>query len=330
MQAVEGTVGCAPGSRYEKRRMRASLRAAPLILGLAACSETGSGFPFEPPATVVLVEPSQFLGSVPCLDAPGAMRRYVATLYDVTAPPGSPGLQGGIALPSSAPAPCHLGVRFSLVTPGRRYTAEIDAYDRDDLRPFTPGGRVMEDASGQLIAPRWTSSCAGGASPDVRYFADGGIAHPDAGEGEPEAPSGRDLTIAVLALEQRTVPMRACAPLQDHGAAEGPTGLLVDLGTALVEKSCGYDPGRIASFTVTLRETGIRREGPCEEPLVFTELSAGEAYTFDVVALECDGRDAGGPSDAGLGRRWVTACHGFAVAGVVRRAACDPLRPAAP
>ena len=134
-------------------------------------------------ATLVEVSPTEFLGSVPCVDARGAMRRYVATVFDAGPEDvnGAGGANGGgdssdFALPSSTvahgdvtgdgapdatPIPCAQTVGFSRVVIGNRYWAEIDGYDRDDLVALAPGTRILYDpVTSERVAPRWSTSCA--------------------------------------------------------------------------------------------------------------------------------------------------------------------------
>jgi hypothetical protein len=158
---------------------------------LGACGESSVLQGGEPPPTVVVVDPAQFLGSVPCLDAPGGMRRYVATLVDVSPLAGLDA--GELTLPSSEPTSCIQAVHFSRVTPGRRYVADIDGYDRTDIRPQAPGSRIQVDTSGAYVAPRWTTSCGrlearpdGGATdPSLPVPPEGGV--PDASVPVPDA-----------------------------------------------------------------------------------------------------------------------------------------------
>src|SRR5690349_15975654 len=65
---------------------RSGIRAPAVLLTwglLAGCTDTTVpvGGVYHP--TLIEVSPSEFLGDIPCVDAPGAMRTYVATVYDV-------------------------------------------------------------------------------------------------------------------------------------------------------------------------------------------------------------------------------------------------------
>src|SRR5690606_38989982 len=137
--------------------------APPLVcLGLilaSGCSESSTGDVFQPSPTMVVVHPVEFPGNVPCVDAPGAMRSYVATLSDVTpedetdAPIGPPRTTDGAV-------PCEQAVGFGEVEVGHLYAAEILAFDRADLIPGAPGSRTLLDPETLEPVPwRWRTTC---------------------------------------------------------------------------------------------------------------------------------------------------------------------------
>jgi hypothetical protein len=131
-----------------------------LSIGLTACSTssvTGTG---SAPVTALVVDPVEFLGGVACVDAPGAMRLYVATVVDVSPPARAGALRiASQALPSSPPVPCHQQVEFTRIVPGREYVADIEGYDRTDIKPDVIGSKIMVDAAGTYVSPRWRTSC---------------------------------------------------------------------------------------------------------------------------------------------------------------------------
>jgi hypothetical protein len=60
---------------------------------------------------MIVVDPRQFDDGVPCVAAPGGMRVYVATLFDI-----EPDNDASIfTLPSSPPTPCTTSVGFGYV-----------------------------------------------------------------------------------------------------------------------------------------------------------------------------------------------------------------------
>lgn len=266
---------------------------APLAL---ACSSTPStAGPTTP--TLVAVSPSDFAGDVPCADAPGAMRSYVVTLYDLGTvdEPTDP-----IALPSSVvrdaagvfrPTGCERTAAFALVIPGHRYDAEVDAYDRTDLSAVGAGSRLLvDDDAGEYVAPRWTTQCG--------RKLDGSPA---------EGPVTAQLYLTRF--------VRGCEPLATT-SPDTPTGIRVSLEDALGSLACGDEANQVSTFSVA-------RDGAADPPSTaacggsvdFTDLEPGASYTFSVLAFE----------SAALTPRWGTTCYRTAAKGALLTAACDPL-----
>jgi hypothetical protein len=177
----------------EKAVLDARARAATLMLIFVSLASGGCGSshgsapPIQP--TVVGVAPQDFLGDVQCLNAPGAMQSYVVSVADVTAlldvDAGDSGAADGSALtdaggigeftlPSTSPSSCEDIAGSTMVIPGHRYVADVDGYDRIDVRPLAPGSPiVVQTTSGEFVAPRWKTSCgrvSGGAVTAVPYL----------------------------------------------------------------------------------------------------------------------------------------------------------------
>lgn len=272
-------------------RTLACLAFAPLGLG---CGDIGgTSGPTTP--TLVAVSPADFAGDVPCADASGAMRAYVATIYDLGTDdePNAP-----IALPAGvvksaggyAPMSCLQTVAFSFVISGHRYDAEVDAYDRDDLHAVGAGSRHLLDAAGNYVPPRWTTTCGRGTSGSP---ADG----------------------PVIAARYLTRFVRGCAALATD-QPETPTAISVSLKDALGELACGDAVDQVNHFEVTLaNSTEAPATAACGEEVVFSELEPEESYFFDVAAFEKDA----------LEPRWQTSCFRSALLGATLPAACDPL-----
>jgi hypothetical protein len=143
------------------------------------------------PATAISLQPAQFLGDVPCLDAPGALRRYVATLIDVShyGEAGPP--PGDFVIPSVGPVPCHQGVEFHRIEEGHQYVAEIEGYDRKDIVALQVGSRIMVDsATGAVVSPRWTASCGRGVEGEGGSISGAEAGAHDSGVLEGGAPEG--------------------------------------------------------------------------------------------------------------------------------------------
>lgn len=298
--------------------------------------------------TLVAVSPDDFLGQVPCADAPGAMRTYAATLWDVT-----PGLLGDgsavheFALPSSGPVSCLQNVAFGggFVIPGHEYVADIQAYDRTGLEQLggaSSGSPMLVDSkTGAFVAPRWTTSCGRGApleagatdasKPDASGAEAGATdaSKPDASgvEGGTQDASKLDANgteggtslganSPAFAAANQTVFVRDCAPLIDRQTA-GPTGITVGLdAAALGALSCGSGADQIERFTAQLQgSSGAPKGAACGSSVEFASLSAGQSYNFQLDAY------AAGATSPG----WATNCYATALKGTVIAAACDPL-----
>jgi hypothetical protein len=169
----------------------------PSLCGASACGSSTGATTTLTPVTSVVVDPVEFLDGVACLDQPGAMRRYVATLVDVsTFSHLRPPLPiDHLELPSSAPTPCFLAVEFQRVTIGREYVAHVEGYDRDDIAALSPGSPIMVDrVSGAFVPPRWQTWCGGrppslvGGTHDGGLSSDGGSSV-DAGSAPTSIPS---------------------------------------------------------------------------------------------------------------------------------------------
>jgi len=324
---------------------------APSWLLLGACSTSSvTGTTFTP-VTAIVVDPAQFLGGVACIDAPGAMRSYVATLYEVASTRA--GLVRTRALPSSAPTACFRQVQFQGVRVGAQYVADVDGYDRDDIVPLEPGSRTVV-ASGsrtKTVPPRWTTSCGTGpsvigdagrpgsakdggaeASGSARRGIDAGTPAP--AEALDAACPAQFVTVAppsgwtpplngpVCAQAQASLIIQGCAPLQETGVPSV-TGVMVDLfNGALPGGSCTTALGEIATFSVSLRGApGPSKEASCGGSAELDGLVDGTSYVLDVMATAM--------GEAGT-ETLTTSCFATAIGGVVVPAACDPLSDAAP
>jgi hypothetical protein len=305
---------------------RALRVAAPLVLAVAAagCFDSGSSTSPASQPTLVVVEPEFFLGSVACLDTPGAARRYVTTIYDVTPPPsddaGADGAAGsagiadaapgdaadagdagddasaaqspatdagsGFPLPSSKPVSCTQRAGSSLVVAGRRYSADVQIFDRIDITPLGAGSPVMVDAQGVFVPPRWTTSC---------------------GRGSGEAATAYAHVTRVLA---------DCDPLTDSLGPGPTTGTVtIALDPAAASLTCGNAPGEVALVRVSLAgSTDV--EGVCGQPLGFEGLASGQTVVASVLAFESGSTIA----------RWGTRCTATVRPGIAVTASCDPLR----
>ncbi len=237
-------------AKHPSRMNSPLLRALPLLgVGLWGCSDDPELLIEVEHPTLIEVDPSAFLGTVPCLSGEGSMSRYVATLVDTTnqAEP--------FVLPSSPPIPCNSAVGFSLVVPGHTYAAEVDGYDRDDLEPLAPGVRDLVDPNTrELVKPRWTTVC--GSRP-------------------------ADQVIAVIDVERV---VSGCALLTDSMPPSDVGGARIDTRDILGGLSCGDDEGAVAR--VEARVAGDTSSVACGESIELSGLSAESPTRIELAAFE--------------------------------------------
>ncbi len=323
----------------------------PLLALVASCSNASTGSTTPTTPTLVAVDPLDFLGAVPCTDAPGAMRSYVATIYDVTPGIGGDSGPAEFALPSSGPVLCTRQIAFGggFVVQGHRYVADIQGYDRTDIKPLGSGSPIMvESSTGAVVAPRWTTSCGRGETPATTDAgADAGEAgSPEAGgaeagsseagspeAGSPEAgsadagdatspeaaaPGPENTSHPVVAAQYKTVFVRGCAPLTAH-QPPGATGISLGIDSAMrsaLGLDCGSAAGQIDRYEVSIDgSTAAPLGAPCDQRVTFYSLTPGTGYHFTLQAFE---QGAAQPT-------WGTHCFESALDGAVIPAACDPL-----
>jgi hypothetical protein len=236
---------------------RLSLLVAFVAVAAAGCNNSSATITGVTPSTAVAVDPLEFLGPVKCGTAPGEMQLYVATLSDVSRRDVLGIGNAQLVLPSSAPTGCGLSVLFENILQGREYEAAVQGYDRNDITPLAPGSDKMVeclqwdtdhvdggntfasprkclDASGEYVAPRWTTRCGHNRLPPPLRSADGGLKgdagpvhyadsglQPDGGylDCRPVAlyPGSRTPWLGgpVCASTQETITVRGCDPLSE-------------------------------------------------------------------------------------------------------------------
>ncbi|MBN1606322.1 MAG: hypothetical protein JW940_06795 [Polyangiaceae bacterium] len=271
----------------QPRRLWLSSTCTLLLWG---CGSEKSGTTTEQD-TIVAVSPDDFLGGVACADRPGAMRRYVATLVDVSDDLVDAGTDvKDFALPSSEPVECTHAVGFGRVVDGHRYVADIEGYEQARLEPAAPGSPVMLDTKTQeLVAPRWRTRCGQVGALGVQG---------------PVSP-----------LKLSTVYITGCEPLV---AVSRPP--LAAIRIAVDQALCGDESGQVDHFSVRTRASDDVREAACEDPVVLVALNPGELVDIELSAFEADATTP----------RWSTGCRAVPVAGSEVQASCDPLTETTP
>ena len=78
-------------------------------------------------------------------------------------------------------------------------------------------------------------------------------------------------------------------------------------------RNLGYDcGGPLASWTVTNRETRDNGSATCQQPILFTNLTPGATYTFDIQGFDVNQRLC-----------WQGACSVTAIGGTTSEADCS-------
>jgi hypothetical protein len=310
--------------------------AVPLALAfLGACAE--STVPAEPVyhPTLVAISPAEFLsapgepaGPIPCVDAEGAMRSYVATVFNVEyLPDGSPvtaddvatgdAVAGptpgvsceadanpgtdpratvGFALPSTAPTDCHAPVAISRLGEFHRYRAEIDGYDREGLVPLAPGLRLMVDPNtGERVAPTWRFSCGD------------------------DCPESVDIAVTRTLGDCKRLPSETD---DNGGPPSGPANVVI-AADALTGATCGSESGEIERLEVQYTQASgqsATASGACGTEIELDDVLVRGTLNVSVLAYE-----AGTPE-----ARWGTTCAATPVAGLTVPVTCAPLHDEGP
>jgi hypothetical protein len=263
--------------------------------------------------TLMEVSPDDFLAEVPCLVGPGSMQVYVATLHDrgpayvVEADAGTPDASGGAAGAGDAggaggapdgtearpprrsnPVSCGAAVGFARVTPGRRYSVDIQAFDRSDLYVHEAGQEVDDEVppppvrdvtTGEPVAARWTTTC------------------------------GKTMPATSRAAVVRRI--RGCEPLVDHQPTSV-TAVELRPDLALGDTRCGSGVGDVDHFEVTTPSGTTSLS--CGESLTIADATAERTLVLGVLAFSA------GDAAAVLG----TTCTAVAQSGVTVSASCRP------
>jgi hypothetical protein len=286
---------------------RTGLMALLAFLSLSACSEGTTVVTTVVHPTLVSVTPEDFLGSVPCVDAPGAMRSYVATIWQMgprDAPSYDPAVEpqpDWFPLPSSGPIPCTQSVGFARVIPDHRYYAEIRGYDRPNLVQLLPSVDVLFDAdTGERVVPRWSTQCTRSVRPSTT--------------GAPASEDGEVLAdvFGVTARASTVRTIHGCNELVDAEPSELKS-VSISLDASLGSVRCGEGEDAIARFEVQT-PSGELIGAACGERVTLEDV-AGGALVLPVLAY------AAGADEPSYG----TTCTATATRGAAVTASCLPL-----
>jgi hypothetical protein len=297
------------------RRPRNVLSLLALAAVFAGCEEEALTSVEIVHPTLIEVSPNDFLAEVPCQLGPGSMQVYVATLHDHgpelvdgadDGQGGAGGEGGGAGAPAVAGAPgtelafprrsnpvsCGTAVGFARVTAGHYYSVDIQGFDRDDLIVHEPGVDVTFDgppppvrdiATGETVAPRWTTRCGKG--------------------------------MARTALVRR---IRECTPIVD-ARPSSVTAVELRPDLALGSTACGAGAGDVDHFEVTTA-SGTRTV-TCGEPLLIEDVATDRTLVLGVLAFAAgDSTAVFGTTCTAAPRTGVTvtaACSAFTDKGAL-------------
>lgn len=218
-------------------------------LAAAACGDDETTDDDDSIVTSVVVDPVEFLGSLPCADVEGAPRSYTAELIKLEFDDNGE-IEPEESLGVSRRVNCATPVAFTEVTAGRRYGAKISVYDVD----------VEDDAD----APAWTTTC--------------GI--DDEGEGAAQARLTRQVTvygcdpITGNGTAETSISIDASSTATELGCTGDEGGLVFTIDVEPIE------PADTELPTVTVA---------CgDDPIVFSgdDIVPEERYTFRLTATD--------------------------------------------
>jgi hypothetical protein len=285
---------------------RVEIALAPLLvfvftaLGCETTTDTSALTASSTSVTSIFVDPSFFMGDLPCAAVPGAMQSYVAHIYDVTG-------EQAVALPASPPISCAASVTFRQIGVGRKYRIKIDGYDIAPSALLPVGGlgsgsRTMvlkSNPDGGPVAPRWTTHCDDVISEKDTQVNATTCTH------FPSVPATTGITIDPRVGMKSATPALVCKKyLVD------PMGNPVEVGDVA---ALNVRPDNLS--LPALLDLPCTDDGPAP-PAFAKGITVGQTYTFHIEALAVEG----GPVV------WGSACFATAKDGLVVDATCDPLQ----
>lgn len=280
-----------------------------LFLHLSACLDFGldtttsatspdTSFTEYIPDTSLSIDPTYFLGDVPCNSNGGTLKSYVATVTDITSSGPS------VILASSSPTSCSRKIVFEYISPKHTYTVDIDGYEQtpEELTPYLgpgSGARLMvptsiytqaqDPSSGlilsydQVVPPRWKTDCE-----------------------------------SVIAAVDKRVGFFDCTPLQDLGTPP-PTSIQVNPNAALGQNRCLSEGGQVAGFSIEPLDAALPPVNgvncPGQTVTYNAGIQAGQTYRFRIH----------GYKEGEIDPHWSSECFATAAEGQEVKAACDPL-----
>lgn len=263
-------------------------------------SSDSSALPTATPVTSIYLDPSFFMGDMPCAASEGAMQSYVAAIYDVTN-------DQIVTLAAAPPVTCSAGVTFQQVVVDRKYRIKIDGYDvpASALTPLgglSSGSRTMllkANPDAGPVTPRWTTHCD-----DVTAEKDSRVnASTCAAFTQPPTPTG-------IRIDPRVAMKSAMPALTCQRPVVDSMGNITIEGDVFALHVRPDNPSLPALLDVDCLD-----ETPAPSP--YTQgIVPGQTYRFRIEGIA----QASGPVV------WGSSCFAVPTKDLVVQAQCDPLR----
>ena len=303
-----------------------------LVCLLAGCGNKGKGTDFTRP-TLVSIEPTRLAG-VACGDQPGAMRAYVATVWDTTPYADAPAYpeadcepicavyddSNGKVVERMSDEDCSALVAGTLsesklpANTFAAYTVTCDWFQlpSSDLVPCHQPVGFSFIATGHAYVGR----VDGYDRDDLVPFQTGSPIMTDPQTGKVVAPTWVwACTDQVPAVHNWNQPLKYCELLTQAGGTKQ-TAVRVEPSSFLGNRRCGNDGDEVATLVVSMDgDPGGSQSIACDAAAEFSPLQSERTYSFTVEAFTAQDETA----------RWRTTCYADALAGVVTTATCDPL-----
>ena len=275
------------------------------LLASSACSSSSDTTSDDPPTTALSVDMTRWQQDLRCNLSDGAWKTSVTTIQDLDAPTGSPDA------PSSPITPCQYDPIFESIIDGHRYSALIEAYDRDDIEPLAVGSRYMVVSGTQDIVPvRWVSSC--GALRNTHGYSQ-----------LPQASENYVITEAgIIGYLNRVIDFQNCIEMSEVTPSTYPTGVVVTPSAVLSGFRCKSAGGGVSEYTATLGSGTLPPATfSCGSEVSFEGLPTNILETIEI-SYSLSNTDAGVPST------WKVNCSARTISNIMVISTCGQPQPA--
>jgi hypothetical protein len=310
------------------RRALAALFAPGLAGIIGACSETTPPITGVYHPTLISVEPADLPGGVPCANADGALRSYVATVFDVeyeadgslvTASDSDVVGAGGAAdqeaasqgldTPGLCPADATPGT-----TPRSKNGFVLPSSGPTDCRTPVAFSRVVD-------GHRYRAEVEGYDRPGLVALVAGARLMVDPTTGERVEPRWKwrcGDTCPENALAYLNRPLADCTIEAGSEAPSGASSVLLGLDGLAGVPACGADPGTLDHYSVSYRAASgatTSTQAECGEQIRLDDVPERGTLKLSVLAYEAGNAEA----------TWGTTCTATLIPGLAVSADCAPL-----